>query len=335
MDWMKDLLDTIASSHPDLKNAGFAHVANVGELSVDEPYLLADGLYIRKANRKEAGTLKSLVNVTLPLSPMIPRRNPYETKLHSEETRPGSVLYSTTDLPEEEWRYHVIKFQGTNATLHDFIAASVLTQCRLELGPTVIATPMSQGLGIISGGPSLKRVWDEMAHNDDYLLHLGTSELDDLRMVFQKLNSYEDDRIGLRGAIDQITQLDQIPKGSPLRFLGYVSVLESLIAHAPHPKDPADSLTRQVRQKMLLIGRRCVIPIPYELFGDDVDQKTLWNRLYEYRSKIAHGATPDFRGRLQCLKDPDTALEFISRATVALMRQAIEEPDLIADLRAC
>ena len=115
----------------------------------------------------------------------------------------------------------------------------------------------------------------------------------------------------------------------------YFSILESMITHAPDPKDPYDSLTRQVRQKMLLIGRRCLIPVPYDVFDTGASPDTLWTRLYEYRSKIAHGAPTDFSDKLQCLKNSEAALAFVARATVSVMRQALEEPDLITDLRAC
>lgn len=339
MDWMTELHDSMALSHPELKNSGFAHVANVGGLCVDASYELADGLQIRKASQKEADTLRSLVYVTRPSSLMSPRiRNPYETKAHSVEPEPGHILYSNTDLPEEEWRYHVIACQGTNSKLHDFIEASVLTRCRLELGPEVFATPGSRGPGFMGGGYPFGCLCDQLDRTDEPFLTLGLPELDDLRLVYERVSALEDDRVGLRPAMKRMTQLDHIPKGSPLRFLGYISVLESLITHAPDPKDPYDSLTRQVSRKMLLVGRRSVIPIPYKIFGADVTEekfKTLWTRLYGYRSAIAHGETPDFAQRFQCLRDPATALEFISCATVALMRQALEETDLIADLHDC
>jgi hypothetical protein len=332
---MKELLDLIASNHADLKDAGFAHVANVGKLYIDEPFKLDDGLYIRKATPKEADTLRILVNVIRPLTWMRRSRNPYETKLHSTETRPGSISYSTTELPESEWRYHVIEFQGNNTKLLDFIDSSVLTPSRLELGPTVIATPISSRTSFMANSLSFGRVWDEMSLTDDFLLNVSVADLNDLRTVFQKLNSFKNERVGLREAMKRFAQLDQIPKHSPMRFLGYISILESLITHAPDPKDPADSLTRQVRQKMLLIGHRSVIPINYNIFGYNADASTLWTKLYKYRSEIAHGATPYFGSHLQCLVSPAKALEFIRSATVALMRQCLEEPDLIADLRAC
>lgn len=334
MSWIKELFDSLAESHPELNNSGFAHVANVGELQLETSYELADGLLIRKARPNEVSTLKNLFLVTRPFTPLVPTRNPYETAAHSEETKPGTMSFSTRDLPVQEWRYHVIVFQGTNVKLHNFIDATVLTRSRLELGPTVFAIPGSSGPSF-GGGSALERLWEELRNTDELFLSLGPAELDDLRLVYEKVSTFQNDRVDLQGAMNRIKQLDTIPKSSPFRFLGYISVLESLITHAPDPKDPYDSLTRQVRQKMLLVGRRSLIPIPYGVFGDDVKPESLWTCLYKYRGAIAHGTTPDFDRRLQCLKNPAKALEFISCATVAVMRQALEEPDLIADLHAC
>ncbi len=335
MDWRREFFESVRSNHPDLGGVGFAHVANVGELHVDEPYELTDGLHIRKATQSEADTLSSLVDVIRPVIAMRLTRNPYETALRFKEAQQDTVSHITTDLTKDDWRYHVITFQGTNTKLEEFVDASVFTQCRLELGATVAAGPLDGGISILSGPHPIERVWREMAFTDDYLLNLGLNQLDDLRLVFQKFINLEDDPVGLRSAVNRMQQLDVIPKESPLRFLGNVSVLESLITHAPVSTDPYDSLTRQVRQKMLLVGHRSVIPIPYEVFEAGVGEGKIWTKLYDYRSAIAHGATPNFKGKLQCLKDPATALEFINCATVALMRQALEEPSLIADLRAC
>lgn len=328
------VLDSLAATHPDLKNSGFSHVANLGQLHVEMPYRLADDLQIRRASPNEVKTLQKLLEITRPSTLMAPSRNPYETAVHSTETAPGTVSYSTTQLPEDQWRYHVIAFEGTDETFHDFIESTVLTKWRLVRGPRLIANSWLRTPTFV-GGPSTGRIWEELSHSDMPFLRLGQAELDDLRLVYQHLIALKDDRVNLRGAMKRFEQLDAIPRSSPMRFLGYVSVLESLITHAPEPKDPYDSLTRQVTQKMLLVGRRSRIPIPYELFDTGVRLDTLWKRLYAYRSTIAHGANADFQGELRCLKDAATALEFISCATVALVRQVLEEPDLIADLRAC
>lgn len=334
MDWIKEIFESLETDHPELNDSGFAHLANVSAIELEAPFEFGSGLQVRKAQPNEVATLQKLVHIARPLTLMMPSRNPYETIMHSVETKPGSVSFETSNLPEEDWRYHVIAFEGTNEKLHDFVDASVLTRARLQLGPYVFASRFLAKPGF-AGSSDLGPLWDESQRNDDLFLTLTEKHLEELKLVYQKVCAFKNDCVDIRNVVKRFKQLDNIPKNSPLRFLGYISILESMITHAPDPKDPYDSLTRQVRQKMLLIGRRCLIPVPYEVFDTGMLPDKLWTRLYEYRSKIAHGAPTDFSGRFQCLKSAETALEFISWATVAVMRQALEEPELIADLREC
>jgi len=99
----------------------------------------------------EAATLHKLVHVIRPVTPIAPSRNPYETLVQAEETQPGNVSYTISDLPEKEGQYNVITFKGSNAKLHDFFDASVLICTRLELGTRVFSTPVLGGPGFRCG----------------------------------------------------------------------------------------------------------------------------------------------------------------------------------------
>jgi hypothetical protein len=57
--------------------------------------------------------------------------------------------------------------------------------------------------------------------------------------------------------------------------------------------------------------------------------------MYEYRSLVAHGGTPNFAGKLALLKNHDMALTLIKDTVKAVMRQTLAEPQLLVDLREC
>ena len=132
----------------------------------------------------------------------------------------------------------------------------------------------------------------------------------------------------------QLGQLKRLPYHSPLRFLGYFAILESLLTHAPKPSDPYDSITRQVIKKLTLLDHRWTPKIDYTPFGDAKPEK-VWSRLYSYRSRVAHGGEPDFDGELSVLKNKETALKIVKETTKAVIRQALLEPQLLLDLREC
>jgi hypothetical protein len=76
--------------------------------------------------------------------------------------------------------------------------------------------------------------------------------------------------------------------------------MESLITHPPRPTDTIDSITRQVKQKVMLLDNRWQPRIDYRSFGENRPD-TIWKTMYSYRSCLAHGAKPDFKGDLQLL----------------------------------
>jgi hypothetical protein len=56
--------------------------------------------------------------------------------------------------------------------------------------------------------------------------------------------------------------------------------------------------------------------------------------MYEYRSALAHGSEPDFKGKVKKLTK-NSALTLLRQTVKSVLRQAIEEPQLIVDLRSC
>ncbi|HSF29846.1 MAG TPA: hypothetical protein VLK82_05145 [Candidatus Tectomicrobia bacterium] len=339
------VLQILGERHSDMTGRGFALLANVRRITADAPYEVAPNVFLRKATSAEAITLRELITLTsfnLSHSTLssIGFRNPYETSCEATVIETGVTSRKTYTLPEVEWRYHVADFEGTNDILYRFVETTMLTPWRLHLGVAVLDGSGGRGQFAIVSDPAQDRAIAEANMEDDVLLTLGLPELDELRYVYSKTEAHSDSRVNLHDAMQRFAQLDTIPAPNALLFLGYISILESLLTHKPDPKDPYDSLTRQVRQKMLLLGKRFARPLPYEsCFGLDLNHAAkiakIWTKLYDYRSSLAHGGHADFKQRLQLLKSPSAALDFIKVATVSTMRQALEEPDLVADLRAC
>jgi len=83
-----------------------------------------------------------------------------------------------------------------------------------------------------------------------------------------------------------------------------------------------------------LINHRCESGIDYRPFGG-ASPETIWTRMYRYRSDLAHGGAPAFDGELRVLGSAENALHLVKRAVRAVARQALIEPQLIADLRDC
>ncbi len=140
--------------------------------------------------------------------------------------------------------------------------------------------------------------------------------------------------MNLKHLTEQLLDLDALPYKSPLLFLGYFAILESLLTHQPKQTDTIDSITRQVKQKVMLLDNRWQPRIDYSQFGGNKPE-TIWTTMYSYRSCLAHGREPDFKGNLQLLGNTDRALELLKQTVKSVLRQALLEPQLILDLQNC
>jgi hypothetical protein len=75
-------------------------------------------------------------------------------------------------------------------------------------------------------------------------------------------------------------------------------------------------------------------PLDYSAFPT-LSHDKVWLKMYAYRSAIAHGSTPNFVRELSALGKSENANLLISEAVRKTIYQAIEEPQLLADLQAC
>jgi hypothetical protein len=137
-----------------------------------------------------------------------------------------------------------------------------------------------------------------------------------------------------RWVASQLVALKTLPHYSPLRFLGYFALLESMLTHLPNPEDRYDSITRQVKKKIALLNERWEPKINYGPFGGAAAEK-VWSKMYEYRSQIAHGGIPEFTAGLSILVNAEQALSLIIETVKAVARQSLIEPRLVKDLREC
>jgi hypothetical protein len=166
------------------------------------------------------------------------------------------------------------------------------------------------------------------------LLEITAPDIDEIVLIHRQIQQQDERLLDVKRLIGQLHDLEALPPDSTLFFLGYFAVLESLLVHPPKPTDPYDSITRQVKQKIALISRRSEFEVDYGSFGE-AKPDTVWTRMYKYRSELAHSGAPTFTGDLQVLGTPGKALQLLRQTVKMLIRQALVEPQLIADLREC
>lgn len=316
------------SSSPIRPPESFTFVLNVSDLGSQPNYELAPGHFLRRATPQEQVTIKEILQHFAFGFSSVPYQ--WEARL----PHPGGQVEL---LPETDWRYYVLAFRGTNDIAHELEQASYLAPCELEFGFTVIYQDFGTGPmgGIQYYSGALFQTIDSLRLSDEYFVPMlpeAAQTISELRNLVHALDS--SDPLNIKRLLMQIRHLRSLPRKSPLLFLGYFGVLESLLTHAPKPADPYDSITRQVKKKLNLLNHRWRTPLDYSVFGATTHEM-IWSKMYGYRSVLAHGGTADFKTDLKILKNHDQALRLLRDTVKAVTRQALYEPQLLTDLKEC
>jgi hypothetical protein len=296
-----------------------AFVMNVSSLVGAASFSLGSGHELRRASTEEITAIKETLQNVMRRPSMMP----WELK-----SLPGG---SVEPLKEEEWHYYVISFQGTNEKLVEIEEACSLAPLELKIGFTLLNYAAQQGL-IFHPGRLLQlldnAMWN-LAFSD-----VALSDVEAIRIIHAQLCEHDPRLVDVRRLARQLQDLDAVPPHSPLRFLGHFAVLESLLTHPPKPTDPYDSITRQIKKKVKLVDHRCQPHLDYSPFVG-TDAETVWTKMYAYRSSLAHGGAPNFEREFQVLGNHSNALRLVKETVKAVIRQALIEPQLLADLKDC
>ncbi|MGA8743745.1 MAG: hypothetical protein WB561_21310 [Terracidiphilus sp.] len=307
----------------------FAFVANVARINGADQLELAPGHILRRAGPDEIGVIKSTFSgskgglFTLPFLPWENRQEP-------------DGRY--TELPEDEWEYFVIAFKGSNEDEVTLEQVFCIAPAELKVAFVAASWPPDAGVGLparIYHSGRLFQILNQPIGSQQKRLTVTVSDAEQIAILFSALKSHDQRLVQMERIAAQLLELEELRLGSTSQFLAYFVILESLLTHKPDPKDPYDSITRQVKSKIALLDHRWSPPLDYAEFkGTNLD--TVWKKMYHYRSILAHGDTPDFNSaELKALGNHGNAMALLKSAVKATVQRALIEPQLLADLKNC
>jgi hypothetical protein len=301
----------------------FAFVMNISALQANS-YTLTPGYVLRRARHDEIAIIKQKLQGLTILLPSVMIPFLWEGRL--------PLVHPIETLPETEWRYHVIAFEGGDEVIVDIQTVSDLARIGFEIGFTIA----SQG-SVFSARPM--RLF-QVLHKagwflDTFMLHqISEADIHDIMSIYSQFQATDAGLVRFKRLAIQLNHLNSLPHDSPLRFLGYFGILEALLTHAPNPNDPYDSITRQVKKKIALLNNRWKQRIDYGPFAG-AEPETVWGKMYAFRSRLAHGDNPQLVKELAVLGSYVQALSLLIETVKAVLRQALLEPQLVDDLRDC
>lgn len=304
----------------------YAFVMNVASLA-GESYTVMPGHTLRRAIPDEVEEIRQKLEfISGARGLSLHGTLLWEGQLPLTGTRP-------TRAPQSEWRYHVVSFTGNNAIVNDLETPANLAAVEIELG-FVIMTGPGGGRGLMFNPGRMFHVLQFAGMDSSFFVTPSRADVAEVTRLYSQLQRDDRELEGIKRLARRISDLKNMPHRSPLRFLGYVAILEAFLTHIPKPSDPYDSITRQIKKKLTLLNNRFEKQIDYAPFGT-VDPEKLWAKIYEYRSRLAHGGNPEFSGDLALLGNYDQALRLVKETVKTVARQALSEPRLLLDLREC
>lgn len=343
-------------------DSGFILVRNLIGLETKSPFELAPGCYLRHALPAEMSTLHEIFPHFETLHRGHGLLNPYEFEYQVVDpasdsqtisnliadgwldcwTSPVGKVCFCKRLPPDNWRYHVLAHDRSDA-IEDALLAAQISHI-----------PLTHIVGVVREKKS-SELWYQLAIHaekpdsmlDERLSSLFTLSLPELEMIsaanraIEKLRVFPAMKERMAKACNILGELNAVHPGTRLKFLGLFTIIESLISHKPKGTDPTESLGRQVRQKMQLVTHRVLRkPVPYDLFEvHDLNEKNIkkvWDALYTLRSMIAHGDEADFsRGEIKMLKSLANGCRFVEVTVRVLLGTCVDEPQLMLDLHSC
>ena len=155
---------------------------------------------------------------------------------------------------------------------------------------------------------------------------------------FGLVDKNENSKRAVVRAFDDFVSLSREHRSGHLALLGHFALIEALVTH--DPAKSGMSLTHQLRTKMPLLMRRFARPLLVSEYFDLGDVRKAWELLYDVRSRYAHGEEPDFEKAsknkgVKKLRDPRSVFRFVRESLKRLIVLALEEPQLIYDLKSC
>lgn len=245
---------------------GCAFVMNVSRLLGADGYVLAPGYVLRRARSTEVAFIKNTLK-SMGIGLGTQREELWEMDLRDTG---GHVIR----LPEQEWRYFVIACKEVGEVLFRGLKVAFdLAPLELEVG--FAFSIHDQGYSVVWESARLFHVLENRFFDRSFFVDVAVDDLAEITTIYAQVQQHDNSLVNIEALAQQLGQLKSLPHHSPLRFLGYFAVLESLLTHAPQPKDPYDSITRQVKKKLALLNRRFLKPIDYAPFGETTPDK-IW-----------------------------------------------------------
>ena len=142
----------------------------------------------------------------------------------------------------------------------------------------------------------------------------------------------------IKKSLEDFFSLEIIPEESPFRIVSIFSIIELLITTSTKNLGE-QSISRQLSNKIGLLYNNFFKNFSIDEYFKGSDSNSIYtiiDKLYSYRSDIAHGNIPKLERELIIIQqNMKNVLPFLNELLINLLIVAIQKPDIIRDLKRC
>ncbi len=309
----------------------FIFVGDLIETDASLPLHLFDDYYFNKASEIQIQKIKRIIGNYTGLAF---KENKYERSYMPNE----SGGYRSSPLSEENWNYFVIEHSHHIKDLKIF-----KTFALSSLDLTILFETYENGT--FNGGEFMfdltviNYFYDERTKFPKAKV-LNLESIAELKHLNSLLTIFNKEKYSfINKALSDFMIIKDISVRSPFRILSLFSILELLLTSQKSKVSNDSSLTNQLKKKINLLNnqfRDKVLINKHFKCPDSVTLEIIVEKLYQYRSDIAHGNISDFEKELQIFKNQEQIiLPFLTELLRRILIISLEQPQLLADLKEC
>ncbi|MFB6320842.1 hypothetical protein [Saccharicrinis sp. FJH54] len=333
-----------------MKDKSFYFIGNILETDIELPIHINYGYELKKANSNQIKIIKTRLELIQQATQLFPINiNPYESEFIKSEKDNSYLIKHPKNT--NQWKYWIIELdcyvddfekQSENISKNIKIIDSALlvSESNIQLLWGFLHYRINEIKvdvdGISSQSYRPLNFFKSLSIVNPKTTLINTANLNEIQQLtnlIEKLFS-NDKYLTIRKIIDDLINFYEIPPKSPYRIIGLFSILEYLLTTF----DSGKSINKQLQTKLNLLNNRFSEKLNVsEFFKISTETKfeKIIEKLYAYRSDIAHGNNIDFEKKLQILNNNELVENFLLTMVKRTIKQSLFEPDLILDLKKC
>jgi|GEM_PF-4947361 len=300
-----------------------AFITNPIKANIELPIKIGSNFQLRKATINE---IKVIKNHIAPLfAGAIMNQNPYEQfyKRKGDNESVGTLK----NLDSNDLRYFVVELEnlgGLNLIqdnpLDALQIASYLTNAELKFDITFYT-------------PKIVTIQHNSLHkqtnNLKYLMfdhyEFNSSDFDELTQTYTVVSKYFHSDDFLTRALLIYRLLQESPDYHDYINLNYFALLEMLVTSRPGINDP--SILKQLKVKTKDILDLEGFELNFNKYFEESSENNIWNKLYNYRSCLAHGSAVNFEKEQKKLRSQEIVFKFLKTLLKKIFKSFIFNRD--------